>query len=121
MRRTAALAALGLAAYAVFLLGTVPAPYVAARTLDATKGAVMLPGAQGTLWRGEAKARVFPRRGPPVEIETLTWHFQPASLLAGRFAFDVKLGAAVHERHLRFAHQDALRHVAKRKLMMSPS
>lgn len=94
MRRTAALAALGLAAYAVFLLLTVPAPFLAARALDATRGAVMLTGARGTLWHGEARARIFPRRGPPVEIDSLAWHFQPARLLAGRFSFDVKLGAA---------------------------
>jgi general secretion pathway protein N len=94
MRRTAALAALGLAAYAVFLLFTVPAPYIAARVLDITKGAVMLTGAKGTLWHGDARARVFPRRGPPVEIDALAWRFQPARLLAGRLSFDVKLAAA---------------------------
>lgn len=92
--RVAALAALGIVAYLTFLVATVPAPFIAARVLDVTKGAVMLTGAQGTLWHGDAKARIFPRRGLPVEVEALSWRFQPARLLAGRFSFDVKLGAA---------------------------
>ena len=61
MRRTTALAALGLAAYAVFLLATVPASVIAARVLDATQGVVMLTAATGTLWHGDAKARIASR------------------------------------------------------------
>lgn len=92
--RVAALAALGVIAYVAFLAIGVPASFVAARVLDATKGAVLVTDATGAFWRGEARARVHPRRGLPVDIDALRWRFQPLRLLAGRAAFDVRLSAA---------------------------
>lgn len=93
-RRIAALAALGALAYAAILVATTPATVLAARVLADTQGEVQLIDARGSLWRGEAKARVFPRRGPPVDIEALSWSFRASRLLAGRVSFDVRLAAA---------------------------
>ncbi len=92
--RVAALAALGVLAYFVFLAAGVPASFIATLALDATKGAVMLTDASGTLWSGQSKARVFPRRGAPVDVDALSWTFLPSRLLAGRLAYDVKLAAS---------------------------
>jgi len=94
MKRGLGFAALGLAAYAVFAVATVPATFIAERVAHATKGTVLLAGARGNLWQGEAQARVLPLRGAPTTIDTVRWTFRPLRLFAGRVAFDVKLAAA---------------------------
>jgi general secretion pathway protein N len=96
--RAPAIAALGIAAYLVFLAATVPASCVAARF---GSPAVQVSDARGTLWKGSARATLrtpqdpSPRSAPwgPVELERVEWRFRPLRLAAGRLAFDVEAAA----------------------------
>lgn len=94
MMRAAGFVLLGAGAYAAFLAATTPVAFVAARAREATQGALTLAQARGTIWRGDARARLVPRGGLPVEIDRIEWRFQPAKLLAGRIAFDVRVAAS---------------------------
>jgi len=89
-RRAAALAALGLAAYLLFLVATVPVSFIAARAAAATQGALRLTDTAGPWWRGEARVRWSPPGGVPLDIERVTWTLLPTRLFAGRIAFDVR-------------------------------
>jgi general secretion pathway protein N len=96
--RAPAIAALGIAAYLVFLGATVPASFVAARIDDPN---VEVSDARGTLWKGSARATLRTPQGPrsapwgpgPVELERVEWRFRPLRLAAGRLAFDVNARA----------------------------
>lgn len=87
--RAIPLAALGLAAYAVFLVATMPASFVAARAEAASRGALSVHDARGTAWQGAARATV---QGPAgaIALERVVWRLRPARLLQGRLAFDVQ-------------------------------
>lgn len=87
--RLRAIAALGIAAYIVFLVGTTPASFVAARVSAALPGRVTLTDTRGTLWAGSARARVI-AHGGPVFFDRLEWRLEPSRLAAGRLAFDVR-------------------------------
>jgi general secretion pathway protein N len=89
--RPVTMAVLGIAAYAVFLVATVPARYVAAKVQSGSQGRVQLSDATGTLWRGKAKA-VVSASGGALALDRLDWRFLPGRLAAGRIAFDVKAG-----------------------------
>ncbi len=87
--RVPAIAALGIAAYAAFLLATVPARFAAAH--------VEVPGlairdAQGTVWRGSARADIATGAGA-VALERVRWRWRPARLAAGELAFAVEADA----------------------------
>lgn len=82
-RRAAALAALGLAAYLLFLAILTPATFIAARAEAASRGALRFTEATGRWWRGEAR----------VNGVLVAWTFKPSRLFAGRIAFDVRAAA----------------------------
>ena len=90
--RVRAIAALGIAAYVVFLVATAPASVVAARVSAAAPGHVEFTDTSGTLWHGSARARVT-APGATLMLETLEWRLVPARLAAGKVAFDVKTAA----------------------------
>ena len=79
-RRAAALAALGLAAYLLFLAALTPATFLGARVEAASRGTLRVTEASGRWWRGEAR----------VNGNLVTWSFAPSRLFAGRIAFDVR-------------------------------
>jgi len=85
--RAASLAALGIAAYGVFLVATLPASVIAARLHRPPE--VELTDVRGTLWRGSARAHLRLPTGA-IDLDTVTWRFAPARLLAARIAFDVQ-------------------------------
>lgn len=85
------LAVLGVVAYGVFLLATLPAALVAPRIGEATRGQVTLAGATGTVWNGAARATIA-TRGAIVAIDELRWRFLPARLAAGRLAARIEAG-----------------------------
>lgn len=93
MRRLAALAALGLAAYFAFLAATMPAAFVASMAESRSQGAVRLAEPRGTAWSGEARAAVVLATGGRIDIEALRWRWRPSALAAGRLAFDVEAAA----------------------------
>jgi general secretion pathway protein N len=92
-RRFAAWAALGLAAYVLFLFALMPASFVAERARVATNGAVQLTEASGPWWNGRARGRISPASAAPVELDALSWQLKPLRLFVGRVAFDVKASA----------------------------
>jgi general secretion pathway protein N len=90
--RPRALAAIGIAAFAVFLVATMPARFVASLVQGRSAGGIEFLQAEGTLWHGTAKARVATPGGPFV-LDHIDWRFLPARLAAGRLAFDVNVAA----------------------------
>jgi general secretion pathway protein N len=80
--RARTIAILGIAAYAVFLVATLPASVVA--RWIAMPGVLELAEARGTLWSGSARAVAG-----AAQLDTLRWRFEPARLAAGRLAFAV--------------------------------
>jgi general secretion pathway protein N len=86
--RPLTLAALGAAAYAVFLVALMPAGYVAAKLEASTRGGVQVHEARGSIWRGAGRATIATPAGP-LAVENLEWRFLPARLIAGRLAFAV--------------------------------
>lgn len=82
----------GIAAYAAFLVATLPAAFVAPRLAAATGDRAWLENAAGTLWNGSARVAVS-RRGFPVTLDEVHWRFLPSRLLSGRIAFAVEARA----------------------------
>lgn len=82
------IAALGAAAYAVFLVALMPASYVAAKLEASTRGGVQVHEARGSIWSGSGRATIATPAGP-LAVEDLEWRFLPARLVAGRLAFAV--------------------------------
>lgn len=80
--RTRTIAIIGFAAYAVFLVATLPASLVA-RWIS-MPGVLELTDARGTLWSGAARAVAG-----AAQLDSLRWRFQPARLAAGQLAFSV--------------------------------
>ncbi len=83
------LLALGVVAYAAFLVATLPASLVAPRVAEATGGQARLANATGTIWKGSARLAVS-ARGLAFTVDELRWRFLPSRLLAGRAAFAVE-------------------------------
>lgn len=79
---------LGIAAYAAFLVATIPASLVAARVAAASGGAVEITDPQGTLWSGSARAAFLAPAGH-VALDRVAWRIAPARLAAGNLAFNV--------------------------------
>jgi phosphomannomutase/phosphoglucomutase len=92
--RVAGYAALGLAAYSVFLIATIPAAYVGAQLQAAYPGRIEVSDAKGTVWRGEARLRLAPARGTSIALDRVDWRMAPTRLLAGELAYDATAAAA---------------------------
>jgi general secretion pathway protein N len=90
--RARAIAIVGIAAYAVFLVAMLPASVVA--RWIAVPGVLELADARGTLWRGSARALAG-----SAQLDELRWRFEPARLAAGRLAFTVDVHGAGIEGH----------------------
>lgn len=93
--RPGSLAILGIAAYSVFLVATMPARWVAERALPGP-GRFALQEVEGTIWHGDAKAAIG-GFGGIFTIDRIEWHFQPARLLQGRLAYGVSARGAGFE------------------------
>lgn len=85
--RTGVLVAVGIVAYGAFLAATVPARLVVDAAAARSAGAVQVLDAQGTLWNGRARLAVSPSPGGRLDIDALTWRWQPAALAAGKLSF----------------------------------
>ena len=95
-RRAAALAALGLVAYAVFLVAMLPARFVAAHvTLPPGLSAANV---DGSVWSG--RANVAYASGASVDV---AWHFRPWALFAARIAYDVEAKGSGLDAHARLS------------------
>ena len=91
-RRTRALAVLGAAAYAAFMVALLPARFVVARL--ALPPGIAVQEVDGTVWNG--RARVAWSAAPAV---TVRWHWRALPLFAARLAYDLEAdGAGVQAR-----------------------
>ena len=86
--RMPAMAALGAAAYGIFLVATAPASFIAARASAAAPERIEVTETQGTLWGGHARARIR-ATGGDVLLDRIEWRLLPARLASGRIAFEV--------------------------------
>ena len=91
--RARAIAALGVAAYAVFLVATMPASVFAPRAMSASRGALALSDAHGTAWNGSAHA-VVSTTGGAIAFDEVRWRFLPERLASGRIAFAISAAGA---------------------------
>jgi general secretion pathway protein N len=91
--RAASHAALGLAAYSVFLVATIPAPWVGAQFQAGLPGRIEVSDARGTLWRGQARVSFAPSRNR-LSLDAVEWSFAPSRLFAGEVAFDARARGA---------------------------
>ena len=85
--RVRTIALTGAIAYAMFLIATVPASWLAARIAKETEGTVHLQEPQGTFWSGRARALITSAAGQ-LALDEVRWRFAPLELAAGRAAFD---------------------------------
>src|SRR6476661_4008405 len=91
--RTLPLVILGVVAYAVFLVATVPARFVASQVQSRASDRIRIHEAHGTAWHGAARADVaIP--GGWLPLDNLAWRLLPAELLHGRIAVAVDAQAA---------------------------
>lgn len=88
--RAVALALLGLAAYALFLVAQMPASFAVARWHR--DDAVALTDVEGTIWHGAARANLKLPLGT-LPLDRLEWRLRPSALLSGQAAFDVQARA----------------------------
>jgi general secretion pathway protein N len=94
--RPASLALLGVAAYGAFLAATVPARWLEARLATAAAARYQVQAADGTLWKGEARA-VVNAPGGTLVVDRFAWRFLPSRLLQGRVAFAIDAKGAGFE------------------------
>src|SRR5688572_9050325 len=92
--RPGSLAILGIAAYSVFLVATMPARWAAERGL-AKPGPVALHDIEGTIWHGNARAAIG--TAGTIAIDRIEWRFLPSRLLQGRVAYDASMKGAGFE------------------------
>lgn len=101
MRRRAALfAALGVAAYGVFLAATIPARLVTGR-LTLPPG-VTLRDVDGSVWNGRAVVS-WQSGGATLAVDPLRWHVRPLALLSARLAYDLDAEAKGLSAHARIS------------------
>ena len=96
--RPGPLVGLGIVAYALFLVATLPASFLLDRAGKAQPGKFEVREASGTAWRGAAKIVVNTPSGP-VPVDSMTWRWLPSRLLGARLAFDISAaspGITVH-------------------------
>lgn len=86
--RPGSLALLGLGAYSVFLVASMPARWVAERVLPPGPRSYALQEIEGTIWQGSARA-AFGSHAGTFAIEQVQWRFLPVRLLQGRAAYEV--------------------------------
>ena len=96
--RAPTIAAIGVAAYAVFLVATLPASFVLAGAQKAQPGKLEVREASGTIWRGSAKLTVT-TPGGPVPVDRLEWRWLPSRLLTARLALDISASAPGLDAH----------------------
>ena len=96
--RARSIAALGTAAYALFLAATMPASVLAPRAAAASRGALALTDAQGSAWNGSAHA-VVSTTGGAIAFDEMRWRFLPERLASGRIAFALSAAGAGANAH----------------------
>jgi len=94
--RTILLIVLGLVAFGIILVVTMPASFIASQIAPALPPQVSIDGAKGNMWSGEASVRAAPG-GVPITIEKVQWRFKPERLADGKIAFDTSAASGGFE------------------------
>lgn len=92
--------AVGVLAYLVALVVTLPASWISRALERASAEKLLLRAPAGTLWSGRARLYARARSGPPLELGELRWKATWTSLFAGKLATDVAFGDAGRPVHL---------------------
>jgi general secretion pathway protein N len=77
---------LGVVAYVVFLLATMPASFVVGSAQKAEPGRFEASNVTGTAWSGSARI-VLRTAGGPLTLDRVSWHWLPASLITAQLAY----------------------------------
>lgn len=85
------LVAIGLAAYALGMIGLAPASLVGAGLQRVSQGRLHLVAAQGTLWSGSGQVELRDAQGRSGVTKALDWRLRPESLLRGQLVGDIRL------------------------------
>ena len=88
MRPAMLVALVGVPAYLVCIVLTMPATFIGARASHAAGGQLRVSDAEGTLWSGSLRA-TLDTPGGPFALDRVTWRFMPVEIVHGRVAFDV--------------------------------
>ena len=94
--RTRTLAIIGIAAYLAFAAALMPARWLAAKAATTAPSPFVVQEADGTLWKGNARA-LLTAPGGTLVVDRVEWDFLPSRLLQGRLAYAVRLRGAGFE------------------------
>lgn len=108
--RTVLLVLLGLVAFAVILVVTMPASFIASQVQPSLPPQVAIEGAKGSVWQGEASVRAAPG-GMPIHIEKVQWRFKPQRLADGKLAFDTTVSTGGFEAKMELQRDGSRWHV----------
>jgi general secretion pathway protein N len=98
--RIALYIAVGCLAYAVTLVATLPAPWLAQALGRHSNQLLLLRAPEGSAWTGSGRLYLRQRSGELLDLGMLRWDTSFAATLIGKFATDVSLGEAARSAHL---------------------
>jgi general secretion pathway protein N len=92
MRKSARYILLGLLIYLLFLIATLPAPWLAEEAATRlSNGLITLAGTRGTLWSGSGELYAGGPATGVRQLGTITWRINPLGLFIGRVQLSLKL------------------------------
>lgn len=99
-RRNASYIAIACLAYAMTLIATLPAPWIAEAVARFSRQALQLRDPQGSAWRGNGQLYLRQQSGDLLDLGVLRWNASLPGTLAGKFVTDLSLGDATRTVHL---------------------
>ena len=91
---------LGLGAYALGLIATVPATMIDAGLRQGSEGRLRLAEARGTLWSGRGEIEIRDANLRTGIAKNIAWRVLPAYVLRGKLLYEVALDHAVKHSHV---------------------
>ena len=99
-QRIALYCVVGIVAYVVALIATLPAAWVSRALGRASAEKLLVRDAAGTIWNGSARVYAREHSGPPLELGELRWKTAWTGLLTGKLVADVAFGGAGKPAHV---------------------
>ncbi|HUQ29626.1 MAG TPA: type II secretion system protein N [Usitatibacter sp.] len=90
MRSRTLVALVGIPGFAIFMVVTAPASFLASRAAEESGGRVHFDETRGTLWAGSVRAQVD-APGGAFTADRIAWRLLPARLVEGRVAFEASM------------------------------
>jgi len=85
---------LGILLYAIFLLATAPASWMAKLLTSTSRGILLVEQPRGGFWNGEARLVFSPPGAPPVRAGKLSWDIQGLWLILGQVRAKLQVSGA---------------------------